>query len=296
MLKKFENDKYIAYELYENYWFAPMDFKSLLTKENTKLLDCVKIMVNGHIRFLYPTENKKNLEQLFQTMSPKIFQRVVRRIVGIVLELRENGILKSYNLDLSEDKIFIDENTGEIYLVYLPITGITISDAEFDEELRRKLILWTNRLLTGSGNAQSQLALQLADDSKSLKDLYRQWHGEKEEPVKELVKEPEEKILVLSPLDENGMPVFEIDQDEYFMGRKKSEVDGHIPGNLRIGRLHCKIVRKNQKFYVQDLDSKNSTFLNAVKILPNEPYALNDGMILRLADVSFAVSFKERTR
>lgn len=51
-------------------------------------------------------------------------------------------------------------------------------------------------------------------------------------------------------------------QDSFVIGRGKESVDYQILGNPSIGRKHVKILFLNDKFYIEDLNSKNHTYIN----------------------------------
>ena len=79
----------------------------------------------------------------------------------------------------------------------------------------------------------------------------------------------------------------EIDRDEYVIGRESSRVAYCIEGNSAIGRTHAKISVRNGVAYLVDLNSKNGTFVNSVKCIPNKEKALADGDKILLADEEF---------
>jgi hypothetical protein len=48
-------------------------------------------------------------------------------------------------------------------------------------------------------------------------------------------------------------------------------------GNYGVSRMHSAITRRNNQLLITDLDSMNHTFVNGVRLLPNEVRVLNDG-------------------
>lgn len=77
-----------------------------------------------------------------------------------------------------------------------------------------------------------------------------------------------------------------LDKEEYLIGR-------HPPADLvipqsRISRQHARIQRRELGYYLEDLGSRNSTFVNG-KALAQEPVRLNDGDEIVFAGV---VSFR----
>ena len=45
----------------------------------------------------------------------------------------------------------------------------------------------------------------------------------------------------------------------------------------RIGRRHARIEKRGNDFYIIDLGSANGTLLNRQKLIPNQPYLLEEG-------------------
>lgn len=56
-----------------------------------------------------------------------------------------------------------------------------------------------------------------------------------------------------------------------------------------VSRLHAKIIYRDGFFYVIDLNSTNSTYLNRNKLAPQQPYSLQNGDQLELGN--FRISF-----
>lgn len=75
-----------------------------------------------------------------------------------------------------------------------------------------------------------------------------------------------------------------IDKDVYVLGRLRGSVD-YVIENLAVGRIHARIVKKDNKYYLEDFNSKNGTFLNGEKLLENETCLLKDSDEITLANV-----------
>ncbi len=58
-----------------------------------------------------------------------------------------------------------------------------------------------------------------------------------------------------------------------------------------VSRVHAKMSRENNKFYVQDMDSMNGTFVNGKRIPPHELVAITSGQEIRLGQLSMTVYF-----
>ena len=82
----------------------------------------------------------------------------------------------------------------------------------------------------------------------------------------------------------------EVTKDEFIIGKKKELVDGVVSFNKMISRSHCKINRRGNQYMVTDLQSANGTYVNKVRLQPNQPCQIKNGDVIRMADSDFQVS------
>lgn len=68
-----------------------------------------------------------------------------------------------------------------------------------------------------------------------------------------------------------------------------SEYCNIIIQNELISRMHICIYREENEYYIEDMNSTNGTFLNDRQILPQQRYSLEDGDVLRLANIVYKV-------
>lgn len=73
---------------------------------------------------------------------------------------------------------------------------------------------------------------------------------------------------------------FKIVKDETTIGREQ-ENDIIIP-NPTVSRFHAKIIRTEDKYYIEDLGSANGTLVNGIRV---NKELLHDGDIIQLGDV-----------
>ncbi len=78
----------------------------------------------------------------------------------------------------------------------------------------------------------------------------------------------------------------EITGDRFVIGRNLTAVN-YVDGSKGISRTHVEIIYDSQGFQARDLGSKNGSFLNGQKLVPNELYALADQDVLRLAKTEY---------
>jgi len=79
---------------------------------------------------------------------------------------------------------------------------------------------------------------------------------------------------------------FNLNVDETTIGRHP-ECQIVLTEAGRVSRYHAQIVRDGENYYVQDLDSRNGTFLNDEMITPQEKFPLKNGDRVGVCDMSF---------
>ena len=73
-----------------------------------------------------------------------------------------------------------------------------------------------------------------------------------------------------------------IGEESCVIGKKEDEVDLIIDED-GISRMHARIIVKDDEFFIQDLNSKNGTFKNGMRLKPYEQKKLVKGDEIKLA-------------
>ena len=79
----------------------------------------------------------------------------------------------------------------------------------------------------------------------------------------------------------------ELPQGEFKLGRSNAQSDYVISGNSGIGRLHAKIILKDNQCFVVDNSSMNKTYLNSKELEPQKEYLLENGDSIKLMNEKF---------
>lgn len=78
-----------------------------------------------------------------------------------------------------------------------------------------------------------------------------------------------------------------INKPVFLIGKSDSSADYCIFGNNTVSRRHAEIVTRSGEYYAVDLNSKNFTYINDTRIVPQTEMELRNGDRLRLANESF---------
>lgn len=74
------------------------------------------------------------------------------------------------------------------------------------------------------------------------------------------------------------------------IGRELGKVDYCVYNNKNVSREHIDLIKRNRRYYVVDLNSKNKTSINEEIISANTEWELHDGDTLKLGDEEFLFS------
>lgn len=77
--------------------------------------------------------------------------------------------------------------------------------------------------------------------------------------------------------------------DSFTMGKGEG-CDYMIDNNKAISRKHAVIKKRDRIYVITDLDSTNGSFVNGIRLIPEQEVTLHDGDVIRLADEDFYYS------
>ena len=77
-------------------------------------------------------------------------------------------------------------------------------------------------------------------------------------------------------LSEEGKLLATLEQPVYTIGKKRGEAD-LVLNDLSISRLHARIVKETDGYYLEDMNSTNGSFKNGLQLQPYEKRKLEEG-------------------
>lgn len=250
--------------------------------------------INGYERMIFQTQGFLSLKQALPMLSKEELTDTLYISVFMTSQIEESGILKKNCIWSKFEHVFYDVKEKRPVFLMLPVCGrVNYEDGlnwerrfldtiahiagylpkEERNEILEKI---TAYIKTGEAFDETMEAIEALGDGKSGLLV----------PHTELVKE---KTLQLHYSGREGVIEYIMDKDEYTLGKMESAVDGVISLSEAVSRVHCKLIKQGQQFFVQDLDSVNHTFVNGEYIPPYELMELQDKDILSVADIDFRV-------
>lgn len=285
------------YVLEDNSYFVNTDYKVLQSQTNGIFIQCMKMTRNGKTDLYYVTNDYRPMSSMFVGITAEILIAVVVNLFASVIEVRNNGFLACQCIDLSWDKIFVEQNTLKVKLVYLPLSVKAFdSYAEFESELRSSIVKLINKVIVETNERLNRFVQDLRNGSLSMEDVYNRSRNAGTPPIPK----PEENKESTTVNNLNGITKlvamnapehFEmlIDGVDLLIGKKQDMVDKVIPFNKMISRKHCRITCANGAYFISDEGSANGTFVNGARVAQGQRCQINRGDIIRLADSDFQI-------
>jgi len=75
-------------------------------------------------------------------------------------------------------------------------------------------------------------------------------------------------------------------RDTLIVGSARYDCDYCIANQL-ISRRHCEFIRREQNYYIKDLNSSNHTFVNGEQLVPHTEKLLKDKDVIMIAEEQF---------
>lgn len=282
-----------AYTLVSNDAFSATEYKVLQSQTNGCFVQCMKNLYNGHIQMYYMPESYKPLQTLLPQLDTNGFLTIAANLFSAIIDVNAIGFLTCQNIDISLDHIFVDATNYKVKLVYVPLVSKIRSDqGEFENDLRTSLI----KTITSYPNLESDKLKKfsgvLSDGSFSLTDVRNRANGQKTGGSGVGGMSSRRPEMIIAALNAPQALEICVDKDSFVLGKKADSVDGCIPYNNYIGRIHCRINYLDNKYTITDLQSKNGTFVNQVRLQADKPCDLHNNDIIRLANSDFKVIIK----
>lgn len=325
IVKEISSAQNVMYILNEKSAFSLTQYKVMQNNQKQGLVKCAKSTYNGKLKLVYFNEALQPLSSFIDYINIDKLLFYLEKALKYIIELKNNGFLNLCNLDFSADKIFVNQESESVELIYVPLEESKVVISEFE----KKMIADISEIVASASKISMHIANRFCTEMllqcKSIEETYSfiksnrmKFQGEDEviNDISQIVSytEPAKKEefktvdnttakkrtivpvlhcvqeMILRSEDISNPLEFKICNDEFIIGKKLNSVDGYIPSNAAVSRQHCMIMKNDMGFTVTDLGSANGTFVNGIKLAIAETCEIKDGDVLRVANITFKAS------
>ncbi len=96
-------------------------------------------------------------------------------------------------------------------------------------------------------------------------------------------------LTILLKFNEKVLKTIESDKNEIMIGRNAE--NDIVVENLAVSKLHARIVKQDEAYYIEDLNSTNGTYLNKIRITKKD---LKDNDIISVGKHSIEIHFLKK--
>lgn len=298
-IREMECGSNFSYILSDNSAFLSTEYKVLQSQANSCFVKCMKMMYNGNVQLYYLTKGLKTFASLIPTLDSESFLTIVSNLLSDIIDVKHNGFLSCQNIDIDFSRIYVDPTTYKVSLVYLPLSKRIYDDnSSFENEIRTGLVKLIAGASTLSSPQSMQFSADLSNGTLKIEDLLtrtkngKAMSGGQSHVGQTDIGEGKTSSGLLRIIAMNAPTRVEIPvtKDSFVIGKKPELCDGVVDFNKMISRSHCKITKVGSQYMITDLQSANGTFVNKIKLQPNQPHPINNGDVIRLANSDFQVS------
>ena len=292
-IKEMECGSNFTYILSDNNAFLSTEYKVLQSQASSCFVKCMKMAYNGKIQLYYLTKGLKSFAAMLPALDPESLMIIVSNLFSDIIDVKSNGFLSCQNIDIAFERIYVDSSTYKVFLVYLPLSRHVYDEySSFENEIRTGLVKLISGIAALSSPKTMQLSADLSNGTSSIEDICAHIKGKtiprggQSEPHREAVQTGLLRIVAMNAPTHVEIAVT---KDDFVIGKKAELCDGVIGFNKMISRSHCKFNQCGNRYTVTDLQSANGTYVNKVRLQPNQPFPIKDGDIVRLANSDFQV-------
>lgn len=282
----------ISFVLGDNSYFQPMEYRVLQNQKDSCFVKCMKMLYNGKIQFFYLTQSYKSVKSELAKWGEKDFFVAIANMISSFITVKQFGFLSCGNINLSLEHIYVDTETFGIKFIYFPIkSSFVIDQNRAEQEFRKKLLEMCDVKVQFASAEMNNLKQKLMDSSLLLEKICIDLGGE--QVRKSAAPEKKEQLtLRITAVNAPSSTMFEVNKPEYILGKDPSSVDGVIDYNRAVSRVHCKLVAYGDRYKIVDLQSKNGTYVNGMRVKPEQDCLLNNNDTIRLADSDFKITYE----
>lgn len=288
--------------------YEGIDARDIKIFEKSLLRGLVRPCIEEDTKISYSIGSGYSLEEFLSAgITKNDFFLILVQTLEMIKKVEQNSF-NVHNLMLNLKDVYINKVTKEVNFVYLPIVncGKTVnlfsfvydllytSVFEWQENIAEvnELALFIHGMSYFSAEDIEEYILQIYPEvykqvkrgkpgqSRVLNS--KQWETESNTAVLQPSEMPKSYLIRM-----NTQERAEISKDVFKIGKDYRYVDFPVAGNSAVSRIHANILKRDEKYYIQDNHSTNRTYVNGIAVQSEQEVGITDGDKIILADEPF---------
>lgn len=256
--------------------------ENYLLKKSNLVLKQEDIFVNPitkEVKMIYIPTKEKVYENDYESIRDFLIQMIdnaIKKDNNNVLLRDISKYLKQEYYNLQEVKRKLDAIIHQEIVPQINIENNTQNEVKVEKRVEKKKKDDKQGVFSKLFGSNKKVVVETKQESKSIENNIS-------DVQEEVIIRTNKLVSFLYFESSNTQEKIYIDKDIFLLGRLPEVVDYAI-SNGAIGRVHARIEKDNNKYYLTDLSSRNGTFINGNRLEANNRYELYDGCQVRLAN------------
>lgn len=290
------NEKQLSFLFQETDAYFEMGDMILEKAHFTDMLPCKRIEQNQKEKIIFGLNGFIPISKLISSFEQNDIIDILYAMIFMIEKVEQNGFLKKECIWCKYEHIYFDTKDNKPMFALLPISKevryadgmdwnkrflntVTHITKYLSEQNQNRILELVNNMLSGQMDCEDVLEIINGFGS-----------GSSDKKVGRCAKKAE-KSLTLELCIDNESFLLETVREELVIGSDSITSDKAVKTGL--SQKHCKIIKQNDIFFVQNLEAEKQTLLNGKCIPMYELAQLNHKDVLTLSDLDFKVNIFE---
>ncbi|MCM1084557.1 MAG: FHA domain-containing protein [Clostridium sp.] len=291
------NEHYIGYLLGDNSFFYNTMYQIIQKDVSGDFVKCYKSLQNGHIKLIYDIEGYRLFSSIANVIEENSFFQLIYKLILSLEKIKRNGFISLDAVASSVNRIFIDTKTLSIKFICIPLSTNTVWKEQNLYECG--LLNVIADIIAESVYIGNYYMLQLMEDCRSgqflLDDICNFMYSGKYGDWQTIIGNSYvndtldiHAIRLCGEEESYGSEII-INKSNFIIGKDAAQCSYAISASNNVSRKHCVISEEYDKWYIEDLESTNGTYLNDVRIRSGQRMPIKSGDKIVIADRHYIV-------